>query len=506
MPLTLEEVKDWLKSSRGLTRGQEDGNIDDTILVNAIQLAIKRVAKDCDLLPTKSKLPLVAGQWIYPIPENIIAVRDMWREDTNGTKLPMFQMTQEQFEAGRDPETDLTTDPTHYVYPIYEGRRIQFYAKAPDNYDYIEASRITSSTIRTVVDTGANFGRTWSGHRISPGDVVHNTTADSLGYVEVLDLITNKGSGTCGAGTDADEVVVVGTDWEALEVQEDDIICAPSTGIPTTYAFVTGVSGDTLTYEAIRGSLSAFAVGTTIKVGQAQKIRLSTAAPHRGLRSGTYNYFTVGAAALATIAGTTFTPTSCTGGATAGASVGNEAIASGGSHGYIEAVEDNTLTVTCWIGGIPAAGEVVTVWASDGYTVETRPMIQPVMWLAPTPSSSDTEGTERLWISYDIEPYLPTLDWHYLDIPQRYTDCFYACCEWQVSRQTGTHKPPAVAQYKKLYEDEVAVFGGDIHEIARGEIITVWNNRFPGNYGHANQGVVSGNIYDVAAMLEEQNS
>lgn len=506
MALTLLEVKNWLKSSRGLTRDKEDGLLDDTILLEVIHNALKRVAKDCELLPTTSKFALVAGQWQYPIPEEVVAIRDLWREDTNGTKQPLGTMTQEQFHSGHDPDDSTSLNPTHYVYPIYAGRRFQFYAKAPDNFDFLPGSRITGASRRTVIDSGANFGRTLSGARISPGDVVHNLSADSFGYVETLDVITAKTSGVCTAGTDSSHITIAGYDWEALGVKVDDIICTPQTGIPTSYAFVTEMDGADLYYDDIRGALSAFDAAMGVKVGIARRIRLSTAAPHRGLRSGTYNYFTIAATASATMTGTTFTPTACTGSSPSGASVGEEAIASGGSHGYIEEVGDSSITVTCWIGGVPVDGEVVTIRACDEYAVETCPRIQPFLWLYPTPSTSDTPGTERLWIEHDIQPYLPTRDHEFLDIPERYTDCFYSCVEWHAARQTGTHNPRAVAEYKQLYEDELLKFQGDIHEVPRGEIITPWSNRHPGSHGSANQGVVSGNVYDVDGMLEDQNA
>jgi len=336
--------------------------------------------------------------------------------------------------------------------------------------------------------------------------VVHNVSADSYGYVEVLDAITNKKTDTCDTGTNATQVVVTGVDWSTLGVAVDDVILSPSTGVPTSYAFVTAISGNTLIYEDMRGALTAFAVGTSIKVGTARKIRLTTAAPHRGLRTGTYNYFTIGDAVSATITGTSFTPTTVTGSATTGASVGEEAIASGGSHGKITGITATTLTVNCWIGGVPAPGETVTTRSCDEYVIETRPMIQPVIWIKPTPSVSDDAGTERLWMSFDTEPYLPSNDWENLDIPPRYTDCFYACCEWQVARQTGTQSPAQILKYKELYESELAVFGGDIHEVARGQIMTVWGNRASAGVDYSNRGTLSGNRYDTDAMLTEQNS
>ena len=504
MAMTLLEAKNWLKSNRGLTRDSEDGLIDDTILQEAIHDAIKRTAKDCDLLPTREKLPLVAGQWEYPIPETLSVLRAIYREDNNGRKLPLTQITQEQFESYHDAEDETTADPEYFAYPIYRGRRFQFYVKAPDNYDFLPTSRVTGQSIRTVRDSGANFGRTLSGERISPGDVVHNHTADSYGYVEILDMITARTTKTCTSGTTSSIIQSGSTDWDALGVKVDDLITHPASGIPQTYAFVSEIDGVDLHYTDVRGVNTEFSSGNGIKVGVANKIRLSTGAPHRGLRSGSYNYFKVDTV-TATITGTTFTPTRCTGSSASGASAGEEAIASGGSHGYITAVGSNYIDVTCWIGGVPGPGETVTTRPCDEYSVQTRPMIQPEIWLRPTPSTSDSVGTERLWISFDIQPFLPTEDYEYLDIPEKFLDAYKACLEWTVSMQTGTHKPKAVAEYKQLYVDELLTFQGDIHEVARGQIMTPWGNRYPTNSRQGNMGTNSGNIYDVNSMVSDQN-
>jgi len=503
MAMTLLRMKNFLKSSRGLTRDREDGNLPDDLLEEAISNGIERVARDCDLNPIMKKFHLVAGQWEYPIPENVTGIRDFWREDTNGVRQPLSQITQEKFWAGHDPEDNTTTDPNQYAYPIMQGRVFQFYVKAPANYDFVPESRITSATRRTVIDTGANFGRTLSGDRISPGDVVQNRTGKSYGYVKVLDTITAKQSGNT-TGASSTTVTVNAVDFDALGVNVDDIIVSPNTGIPTTYAFVTEISGDTLTYEDIRGALSEFTVGLGIRVGQAQKIVLSTDAPHRGLRSGTYNYFFVDAL-VDTIVATVFTDTRCTGNGIADSEVGQEAIAAGGSHGKISEVTDTYVDVEKWIGGRPVDGEVVTTRACDEYQVETEPRIQPVVWLKSTPSTSDTEGEERLWASFDEKPYVPTEDWQYIDVPDKWEDALRACCEWQTAKLSGTHTTRQINDYRQIYLDEVRGHQGDIHEVARGEIMTVYGNRFRSGSGHEYTGVNSGIPWDGDAMLDEQN-
>lgn len=503
MALTLLELKNYLKSSRGLTRGREDGLLPDSLLIEGIGNAIKRIAKDCDLLPTTKKVPLVAGQWKVPIPEEVRSIIAIWREDTNGSRLPLTSITQTNFDSGGDPSTNTSANPSQYAYPIYEGRRYEWYVKAPPNTDFTEVSRITNGSRRTIEDSGANFGRTLSGVRISPGDKVSNVTGDSYGYIEVLDVITNKGGGACAAGTDSDTVVVAGVDFDALNVKVDDIICYPSTGVVKSYAFVTDIVGNTLTYEDMRGTLSAFAQALGIKVGQAQKIRLTTDPPHRGLRDGSRNFFQV-VAETATLIGTTFTPTRCAGvGDLTNASVGQEAIASGGSHGYIEVVGSGYVDVTAWHGGVPVDGEIVLIKACDEYNIETAPRIQPVMFIRPTPSVSDALGEEKLTVHFDIEPYIPSEDYEFIDIPGKWEDGLRACAEWQVARLTGTHKPKQLAEYKQAYLDETGETRSDIHETPRSEIQSPWLNRqrMRGSLGQAYEGVYSGHPYDISDLL-----
>jgi hypothetical protein len=57
-----------------------------------------------------------------------------------------------------------------------------------------------------------------------------------------------------------------------------------------------------------------------------------------------------------------------------------------------------------------------------------------------------------------------------------------------------------------MYEQELAVFGGNIHQVARGQIITVWGNRQAAGIQYSGRGTISGHLYDTDAMLSDQNS
>lgn len=506
MSMTLLQLRNHVKSSRGFTRDREDGLLPDSLIDEAIESAIRRVATDCELKPTEEYFALIAGQYRYPMPERVTQLRDVWRKDSSGSWQPLTQISQDAFRYGHDPVDNTAKDPNFYAYPIFKGEPYQFYVIAPPRYDYVAVSRITQETKRTVYDSGANFGKTWSGKRISPGDVVYNETDQSMGYIKTLDMATLKTSGSCNANTSSTQVSISGANFDALGIEKDDIICYPATGIPTTYAFVTSVSGSVAYYEDIRGSLSTFASGNSVKIGKANKIILDIDAPHRGLRGGSRNGFYVGSD-KATLTGTVFSDTGCTCSSTTGAEVGDEAIASGGSHGKITAVGSASITVEMWIGGVPANGESLTVKECDEYRLETEPLLQQEIWLKPTPSTSDNVGEERLHVEFDRDPYIPTEDWQYVDIPPKWEDALKACCRWQSAILAGSHSATQLDNFKTEYLSEVSDRYGDIHQTAKGEILSPWLNRRAGQTsGQPYEGSKSGIVYDGDAMVADQNS
>lgn len=478
MPLTRLELTNHVKSSRGLTRNREDGLLPDTLIHEAINEAILQVGIDCGLLPVAYRFALKADQWKYPMPQDMFELRSLYYVDSSGNYLPMTILSREIFLDGRNPETDSSLEPSFAAYPIYYQRVIQPFGLARPLHDFVQNSHVTTEHARTVEDTGINFGRTLDGTRISPGGMVKNRTTEAFGYIEFLDTITDKApSVTAVAGTNSTTVVRVGN-WPST-IKADDIICTPGTGNVTTYAFVVSISTTSLTYEAIRGDASSFSSGDIVKVGTAQKIRLSLAAPHRGLRDGSSAVFNKGST-TATMTTTTFTNTRCTGTSPSGAAVGEIAIASGGSHGKITAVESAYIDVVEWIGGLPSAGETVTIQECDEYEVLTTPNIEPVIYLGPTPTTSDDAGTRSMVADYVKRPFFPEHDWQYVDIPDKYRTVLYRCVEWQAQILAGTLPPATVKkQYQDVYDIEATKFAGDIDRGPKGDVMTVGGNRSP---------------------------
>lgn len=478
MAITRGNLKDWVKTARGLDRAANDGLLTNDFIDEAINTMLRKVADDCNLLPTLMKFALRSGQWAYPMPDDVLRIRRVWFVDSDGSRLPLGYLESEALLDYRDPATDTGTDPLFFSYPVYQARAYGMYANAPPVYDYIFASHVTTARIFTVEDSGINLGLTLDGRRIEPGCVVHNVTDDSFGYVDVLDMITVKIAGTADPGTDSDTLVDSAADFVTAGVAVGDIICTPMTGTVTSYGFVTAVAETTLTYTDMFGDARSFASGDFFKVGIANKIRLDTATPHPQLREGAQNYFAVGDA-KATITGTTFTNTTVTGADTDGAEVDDIAVASGGSHAKVTGVDDNELTVDWWVGGQPADTETVTVRECDEYRVEGKMRDQRVMWIRPTPSASDTVGSESVEIQYNAQPKLPTRDTDRIEIPEKYEIVMRKCLMWQAADLTGKYDPSEMEVFEQYYNIEASKYKGDIWQPPLAGPMSVWNNRYP---------------------------
>lgn len=476
-----QELKNWIKDRRLLDRDKDDGRLPDDFIHTAINDALRDVADRCDMLGETRTMPLKAGQWEYPMPDDINDIRSVWFVDTNGTRIPVTYLSNSKFTAWRDPDDDQSTQPSYFTYPAFQGEVLSFRANAPDLSDYVPQSWVTTASIRTAIDSGINFGLTLSGKRIEPGMILVNITDGSIGYVEVVDITTNKSSGTATAGTNTNTLVASAEDFVSDGVAVGDIICTPSTGVVTGYAFVKEVTNlTTLVYEGFQSSGTAlrFEPTDTIKVGVATEIRLSEATPHPGLRDGADNTFDVGAV-KATITGTTFTNTTATGSDTSGAESGDIAIASGGSHGLVSGVDDNELTVDRWIGGLPSAGESVVARVCDKYQVQTDFRIERVMKIGPTPSTSDTTGSESLEILCNTVPRFPVQDDDPIEIPQKFERPIRACLMWRAAERAGDDQN-SVDRLETKYDAVVRRYQGDIYETPLDEPMSAWSNRHRG--------------------------
>ena len=509
MSITRLDLKNRILSARGLTRARADGLLDDTLLNEAVRDAQELVTMSCNLFPVRERLALVEGKYQYPVPEAFLGLRGAYFIDSSGSRLPLTQLSQESFFGGRDPNDDVALEPVYYSFPYMQQRVLQPYGMAPPEADFVELSHVTSSSIRTVTDTAINLGRTLSGRRISPGDVVFNLDDGdgSYGYVEVLDIITTKRGDTAGASTTSTQLHDAGIDFTAVTpaIEQDDIICiTDSDGVVVTYAFISagGIATNLITYEDVRGQASALASGDTYKIGKAQKIRLDSASPHRGLRGGLNNRFNVGSN-TATLTGTTFTNTRVTGsGSVSGVTAEEVAVASGGSHGVVSAIGSNYLDVERWIGGVPAAGETVTVKSCDSYQVQSRPAIERVICIGPTPTTTDTGGSESLLLLSNRRPLEALADYEELEVPEEYRRPLYMAGYWMAAELTGIYGPEQLSNYQVLYERTVAPYQGNVHKTQLSVVMSPYTNRRRSfGFGRRYMGTRSGIAFNVRDQL-----
>jgi len=513
-------LRDRVKSAMLMDRRRSDAGMPDEIIDEGMASAMKELARDCKLFPDKWTLALQADQYKYPLPPELDRIREVWFIDSGGEYIRLDYMAEDNYLGWTDP-TDTESEPRYFSYPHYQPHVFEFYAGAPPTSDYVNASWITTARIRTVQDSGINFGRTRSGLRVRPECVVHNLKDGSFGYVEYLDITTVKTDGTATSATSTDILEDSGEDFDSDDVAVGDIICTPSTGKVLAYAFVIevepGENADQLRYSDIEGQdangvrIRRFESGNTYKVGQATEIRLWAGRPvpagtavahagmnHPGLRQGATNDFTA-SATKATITGTTFTNTTVTGSSTSGSEEDDIAIASGGSHGKVSGVDDNELTVDKWIGGLPTDGETVTVIEADKYQVEDKYAGERQIWIGPPASSGATLGSENILMSGARVPRIPVEDDDPIEIPEHYEIPLISCVKWQVADLRGIYTPAELAAFRQLYKEEVRRYGSDVDRPPNNRPISPYRNRkrTAHSYGRRDQ-TSSGIAFDLS--------
>jgi hypothetical protein len=514
-------LRDRVKSAMLMDRRRSDAGMPDEIIDEGMASAMKELARDCSLFPDKWTLALQSSEYKYPLPVEVDRIREVWFIDNDGTYIPLQYMAQDNYLAWTDP-TDTGSEPRYFSYPHFQPHIFEFYAGAPPTSDYVNASWVTAGRIRTIQDSGINFGRTRSGLRVRPECVGHNLTDGSFGYIEYLDITTAKTTGAATAGTTTDILEDDSENFSTDNVAVGDIICTPSTGKVLAYAFVIevapGSNNDQLRYSDIEGQdangvrIRRFESGDSFKVGQATEIRLWAGRPvpagtrvahagmdHPGLRQGATNDFTV-SATKATITGTTFTNTTVTGSSTSGAEGSDIAVASGGSHGTISGVDDNELTVDEWIGGLPTDGETVTVKEADKYQVEDRYAGERQIWIGPPASSGAGLGSENILMSGARMPRIPVEDDDPIEIPEHYELPLIACSKWQVADLRGIYEPAEIAAFRRLYKEEVRSYAGDVNRPPSNRPISPYRNRkrTARSYGRRDQ-TSRGIVFDISS-------
>jgi hypothetical protein len=290
--VTRAEIRKILKLADGLSPNIEDGNMTNEYYNTAIDEAIRQLGIDCNLIPVRRSFPLQANVYQYPLDEDVDLIRRVWYVDSDNRRIPLDYMSPEQWMDWEDLD-DTDAEPDRFCYPMFMNEVMPFYVQLPPVSDYAMTSRATEQSIRTLIDSRANFGKTLNNRRIEPGFIVHNLTDGSYGYVDVLNITTIKTAGSATNGTTTNCLEDTTKDFVALDVQEGDIICLPSAAIDTSYAFIDEVTTTKLTYVDMQGAKRRITKLDTYNIGKAMEIRLSLKVPHPGLRNGSYNYFKV---------------------------------------------------------------------------------------------------------------------------------------------------------------------------------------------------------------------
>jgi hypothetical protein len=502
--MTRADIRKILKLADGLNPNNEDGLMLDEYYNIGIDEAVRQIAIDCNLIPVRRSMPLQANVYQYPIDEDVDIIRRVYYIDSNNQRIPLDYVSPEQWMDWEDMD-DTEDEPEYYCYPMFMNEVIPFYSESSPVYDYILNSYVTEQAIRTLVDSGANFGRTLNNRKIEPGFIVHNLADGSYGYVQVLSITTTKVSGTASSGTNTTQLEDTTKDFTLLDIREGDIICTPSPSLCTSYAFVESVTATKIKYSDMQGAKKRFGNLDTYAIGRATEIRLSLAVPHPGLRNGSYNYFKVtdGAVNFNTlniggVVDTVFTATRVTGTMVGTPTTAMVAIASGGGHGKITVVGANYVDVDMWVGGTPASGESVSCKTCDKYQIEDNSSSVRAIWIGPTPSTSDANGTNSIEIMYNKVPELPQDDTDKLQIPDHYKTLLIDCARWQTALLSGKYDLANINNFRMVYKANLPEYAKDVNRPPYGKTLTMWNNR-NGRSGRSRKyTTASGNRWDLS--------
>jgi hypothetical protein len=149
-----------------------------------------------------------------------------------------------------------------------------------------------------------------------------------------------------------------------------------------------------------------------------------------------------------------------------------------------------------WIGGIPTAGETVTVRTCDEYQVEGEYRTQRVLQIGPTPTESDTIGSESICVLYYALPKLPLDDDDAIEMDERYKPPLLKALEWKAAERWGKEFN-YVMNLESVYKATANNYRGDLNRPDLRQPLTVSGNRsIATRYGLKNQ-VPSGIRYDI---------
>ena len=135
------------------------------------------------------------------------------------------------------------------------------------------------------------------------------------------------------------------------------------------------------------------------------------------------------------------------------------------------------MTVDKWIGGQPTDGETITVKECDQYQIESQFRIERVLQIGPTPSASDTIGSESIIVLYNSILQVPEEDDDPIEIPQKFIEPIQECLKWKVAQLIPDYTDKEIKGLEGYYLATVARYAGDIYRPPINEPISPWTNR-----------------------------
>lgn len=474
------QYEEKIKDRHGITRGVNDGNLTDAVILEVINDAMDMVAHDLFLNMTTEKIARQAGIWRYDMPDKSLRTRNLYYRDTGDDWGELTYKTPDRFLNGFD-ETYQTAEPEIFSVIGRKGEKFAWSTEsamltnkfAQEFYVSGDHDLSDPSIGTTLIVYGANFGVMETGKYLHKRDIVVNKTDDSQGYLDYLDFTTTISSGTSTSAT-ATTLVDTGKDFVVAGVSVGDVLRNTNSG-STSFCYVTVVAATTLTFTEFQGTdtfltggLDAYSVGTADKMVLEQ---YGTSAG--GLFGGTDNQFgfTVSTHADTAVTITTDVNTGDTLTGTFDTTTIDADMVLVTTNNLmmakIRSVSSTVVKIDYWIGGTPGASATVSFGTADQFYIESRAKTRQALYVGPTPNVTDV-GVEKLMLLYVPTPHKPDSDDDFIEIDDKYREILLSAMFLLSDRAAATKTDADMRQAEGFYKDKVKDLTGDT-EIATGQ-------------------------------------
>jgi hypothetical protein len=124
------------------------------------------------------------------------------------------------------------------------------------------------------------------------------------------------------------------------------------------------------------------------------------------------------------------------------------------------------------------------------------------MCIGPTPTTTDTGGSESLLILSNRRPVEALNDYEELEVPEEYRRPLYMAAYWMAAELTGLYGPEQLSNYQVMYERTVLPYQGNVHKTKLSAVMSPYLNQIRSRHmGRRYQGVRSGVAFDIRAQL-----